>query len=188
VDRPIALRCADRADTAAAVAVWEAAIAGRSGRPVAAERRVGTVQALSHPDGFPVVAVEGGDDGEVIGMALGTQALADDGAGPPVPGHCHVAAVFVRPDRWGGGIGGRLVDAVLAEAAARGYRTAQLWTQADNERALRLYASRGFVRSGRSMTLDGELIVHLTVDRVADGRDPGPVERTGPGAAGRAEP
>jgi GNAT superfamily N-acetyltransferase len=179
-----AVRAGGPGDTAAALATWEAAQQARSGRPVTAEHRERTRRQLRRAGAFLVVADEGG---QVVGMAVGMPALADDGAGPPVPGHCHVSAVFVRPDRWGGGIGGRLVDAVLAEAAARGYRTAQLWTQAHNERALRLYASRGFVRSGRSMTLDGELIVHLTVDRLPGGRDPGPVEGMGPGVAGRAD-
>jgi ribosomal protein S18 acetylase RimI-like enzyme len=149
------------ADTAGALAAWATAIEARRGRPVWPEQHERTRGQLGKPDAFLVVA---DDAGRIVGMAVGMQALADDGAGPPVPGHCHVAAVFVEPDRWGAGIGGRLVDAVLAAAAARGYRTAQLWTQADNSRALRLYASRGFTRSGRSMTLDDELIVHLVIE------------------------
>jgi ribosomal protein S18 acetylase RimI-like enzyme len=185
VDHPITLRPGGPHDVPGALAAWAAAIEGRSGQPVAPERRERTRAALGHPDGFLTVAVE--PAGRIVGMALGTQALADDGAGPPVPGHCHVSAVFVRPEWWGRGLGGRLVDAVLAEALGRGYRTVQLWTQADNERALRLYASRGFVRSGRSQELDGELIVHLTADRIVPGRDPGSVAGTGPGVAGRAE-
>ena len=93
-------------------------------------------------------------------MALGVQGLADDGAGPPVQGFCHVSMVFVAPERWGQGIGGRLVDALLAEARARGYDRAQLWTQADNPGAQRLYGGRGFLRSGREKEDLGEWIFH----------------------------
>ena len=93
-------------------------------------------------------------------MALGTQGLADDGAGPPVEGLCHVSMVFVAPDYWGRGIGGRLVDALLPEARSRGYDRAQLWTQSDNMRARRLYEGRCFVPSGREKYEFGERIVH----------------------------
>jgi ribosomal protein S18 acetylase RimI-like enzyme len=162
-DRPPTVRPGGPADIDDALATWEAAMEAGRGHPVEPARRERSRGQLGRPDAFLVVA---DDAGRVVGMAVGMQALADDGAGPPVPGHCHVSAVFVEPGRWGAGIGGRLVDAVLATAAARGYRTAQLWTQADNERALRLYASRGFARTGRSMVTDGELIVHLAIDRL----------------------
>ncbi|HJQ29430.1 MAG TPA: GNAT family N-acetyltransferase, partial [Rubrobacter sp.] len=82
------------------------------------------------------------------------------GAGPPVRGLCHVSMVFVAPDHWGMGLGGRLLDALLAEARSRGYERAQLWTQADNVRARRLYEGRGFRPSGREKHEVGELIVH----------------------------
>jgi ribosomal protein S18 acetylase RimI-like enzyme len=94
-------------------------------------------------------------------MALGMHALADDGAGPPIPGRCHISAVFVNPAAWGQGIGGRVVDALLAEAEHRGYRAAQLWTQTGNERALRLYQGRGFRLTGRQMPIDDEVVLHL---------------------------
>jgi len=69
-------------------------------------------------------------------------------------------APFTTPDRWGGGIGGRLVDAILTEARTRGYDRAQLWTQTDNARARRLYEGRGFGASGREKEESGEPIVH----------------------------
>jgi GNAT superfamily N-acetyltransferase len=101
---------------------------------------------MHKPDAFLVIAE---DAGAVVGMALAMQGLADDGAGPPVPGLCFIGMVFVAPDRWGQGIGGRIVDSVLAEVWSRGYGRAQLWTHASNERAQRLYESRGFRRTGR---------------------------------------
>ena len=112
---------------------------------------------VSNPEAFLLIAEDAGD---VVGMALGVQALSDDGAGAPVRGLCHVSMVFVAPDYWGRGIGGRLVDALLPEARSRGYDRAQLWTQSDNARARRLYEGRGFVLSGREKDEFGERIVH----------------------------
>ncbi len=145
-------------DIERAVAVWRAASsARRGGQPVSAEREARVRSSLQKPDAFLLVA---DDEGEVVGMALGMQGLADDGTGPPVPGLCFVSMVFVAPDHWGKGLGGSIVDAVLSEARSRGYWRAQLWTHADNLRAQRLYEGRGFRRSGREMRDDrGESIV-----------------------------
>ena len=68
--------------------------------------------------------------------------------------------VFVAPDHWDMGIGGRLVDALLAEARSRGYDRAQLWTQADNARARPLDEGLGFRHSGRQKEEFGAMIVH----------------------------
>lgn len=123
---------------------------------------------LLHPDAFFSVATTGHD---VVGTALGSQALDGDGDGPPLPGLCHVSAVSVRPDRWGRGVGTRLVRHLMGEARARGYSAFQLWTHADNERAQRLYERLGFVRSGREKVDDfEERIVHYTLGGPAPGR------------------
>ncbi len=113
---------------------------------------------IENPTAFLLVAP--GTDG-IVGMAVGMQGLAYDGAGPPVDGLCHVGAIFVAPNRWGKGLRGRLVDALLAEARSRGYNRAQLWTNSQNARAHRLYERRGFRRTGREEQDDlGETIVH----------------------------
>ena len=97
----------------------------------------------------------------MVAVGVGMQGLADDGAGPPVPGLCHVAMVFVVPERWGRGIGGRIVDALIGAARDSGYDRAQLWTHDDNARARRLYERRDFRPSGRRKVDDsGETIVH----------------------------
>ena len=79
----------------------------------------------------------------VVGMALGTPATSCPG------GLCILQMVFVAPGHWGEGIGGRLVDAAVAEARSQGFRRAQLWTHAANSRARQLYEGHGFVDSGR---------------------------------------
>jgi|SRR5215203_4726548 len=147
------------ADVEPAVAVWLAANTARreglSPRPEAQARARGHV---GNPEAFLLVA---DDAGEIVGMALGEQALSDDGTGPPVEGLCHVSMVFVAPDRWGEGLGGRLVDDLLVEARSRGYERAQLWTQHDNARARLLYEGRGFRVSGREKEEFGETILHF---------------------------
>ena len=59
-----------------------------------------------------------------------------------------LVALYVDPDRWGRGVGGALVEVVLAETAARRYEAIELWTFEANERALRLYERHGFRRDG----------------------------------------
>lgn len=156
-----AIRAGHPSDIDAAVAVWKAAnTARRGGVNVPPEHESRVRRYLRKPDTF--LAVAAADTG-VVGMAVGMQALDDDGAGPPLPGLCHISAVFVHPGSWGRGVGAQLVRQVLAEGRARGYETFQLWTHADNARAQRLYEGLGFVRSGREKNDDfGERIVHYT--------------------------
>lgn len=150
----VVLRPGGPADVEPAVAVWRAANAARKdGCPVRREHEERVRGYLRQEDAILLVADA---DGELAGMALGLQGLADEGTGPPVPGLCHVSMVFVAPDFWGKGVGGRLVDAVLDAARSRGYDRVQLWTQNDNARGRRLYESRGFRRSGREKH-DGDL-------------------------------
>ncbi|MGH3148975.1 MAG: GNAT family N-acetyltransferase [Rubrobacter sp.] len=155
----VTLRSGGPQDFKAALAVFRAAetarLAGREASAVVEERVRSHVE---NPASFLTVAEV---ESEVVGMAVGMQGLSDDGTGPPIEGLCHVGAVFVSPEHWGAGIGGRLVDRVLEEARARGYERAQLWTHADNLRARRLYEHRGFTHTGRKKEVDhGETIVH----------------------------
>ena len=154
----VIIRRGGAADTEPALAVWTGANAARRGGRAPLPEQEGRARGqLGTPDAFLLVAEASGG---IVGMALGVQGRADDGAGPPLTGLCHVSMVFVAPDRWGEGIGGRLVDELLAEARARGYDRAQLWTQEDNHAARRLYEGRGFRPSGREKDEFGERILH----------------------------
>ncbi|MBA2691451.1 MAG: GNAT family N-acetyltransferase [Rubrobacter sp.] len=145
-------------DFEAAVAVWREADTVRRGGEPPPEHEERARGHVENPDSFLLVA---DDAGGIVGVACAMQGLADDGAGPPIEGLCHVGMVFVAPGRWGEGVGGMLVDATLDEARSRGYGKAQLWTHKGNSRARRLYERRGFGRSGREMKDDlGEWIVH----------------------------
>lgn len=154
----VVIRSGRPTDVDPAVAVWRAASeARREGLAVAAGREEQIRRALRKPGAFLLVAEDGGD---IVGMAVGMQGLADDGTGPSVPGLCFVSLVYVAPERWGEGIGGSIVDALAAAAGSRGYVKAQLWTHADNARARRLYEGSGFRRSGLERDDDrGERIV-----------------------------
>jgi len=87
-------------------------------------------------------------------MASAEPLRGEDGAGPVIPGGCFLGYLFVVPERWGEGIGGVILDAVLAEAKQRHGSRIHLWTHKHNERSHRLYRSRGFSPTGR--TADGE--------------------------------
>jgi GNAT superfamily N-acetyltransferase len=134
-----------------AFALWRRAeSARRKGPPpsVVVERVLGYARRSG---AFLQVADSGG---EVVGMALVTPASSRPAE------VAFVQMVFVAPERWGEGIGGRLVAAVLGEAKARGFERAQLWVQAEDERTRRLYEGRGFGRTGfRKAGDSGEPIV-----------------------------
>jgi ribosomal protein S18 acetylase RimI-like enzyme len=142
----------------AGVAVWRAANRARLGGPLAASQEV-RVRSYEDAEGFFFVVAE--DDGEVVGGVIGMQARADDGKGAPERGLCHISMVFVAPDRWRQGIGARLLEALMAEARARGYDRVQLWTDADNHPAQALFERARLRRTGREKVDDtGTPAVH----------------------------
>jgi [ribosomal protein S18]-alanine N-acetyltransferase len=79
------------------------------------------------------------DEGVVTGYG-GLLALAG--------GQADVVTLAVAADRWGEGIGGALLDGLLAEAARRGCTEIFLEVRVDNDRAQRLYRRRGFTDIG----------------------------------------
>lgn len=63
-------------------------------------------------------------------------------------GEADVQTVAVRTSHWGRGIGGRLLTALLEEAARRGCTEVYLEVRADNDRAQQLYRRFGFEAVG----------------------------------------
>lgn len=113
---------------------WWEELAGRPRRwYVVAAREVHRHLA---PPGVPdVPGVPGGDgDGEIVGYA-GLD-LGGDTA--------DVMTVAVSPQARGGGLGSRLVDALVAAAAGGGAAYLLLEVRADNLAARRLYERKGF--------------------------------------------
>jgi GNAT superfamily N-acetyltransferase len=66
--------------------------------------------------------------------------------------------LYLRPDRWGQGLGRDLHDAALDELCAQGFSAATLWVLEGNARATRFYERQGWRPDG-SMRSDcvGEL-------------------------------
>lgn len=102
----------------------------------------------------------GRESGEAVAMAHIQPFRAGGGAGHVIPGTSFLNLIYVLPDRWGKGIGGTMLDAVIDQAARRGCYRIYLWThEYQNERAQRLYRSRNFARTGRTADDDtGQLI------------------------------
>ena len=147
----------DAADVDAAVSVYERSnLARRQGvwpnRAAGVER----VRAqLRDPASWFLLANEGP---AWVGMASAEPLRGEDGAGPVIAGGCFVNLLFVVPERWGEGIGGVMLDAVLAEAKRRNCSRIRLWTDEENERSHRLYRSRGFSPTGRILESEGEWV------------------------------
>jgi GNAT superfamily N-acetyltransferase len=98
----------------------------------------------------------GRDGTEAVAMALVHPFCADGGSGDVVAGTWFLSLIYVLSERWGAGIGGRLLDTVIGEAKRRDGHHMYLWThEHQNERAHRLYRSRSFAPTGRTMQ-DGE--------------------------------
>lgn len=59
-----------------------------------------------------------------------------------------VTALYVDPDRWRGGVGRALMDAVAAELRDDGCDAAIVWCLEGNARGLAFYAALGFADDG----------------------------------------
>lgn len=111
----------------------------------------------------------------MVSAAAAMPGRADDGRSQHnVAGLAHISSVATRPDRWGEGLGAQVVRGILSAVRRRGFARVQLWTQASNHRALRLYERVGLQPSGRRKVDDfEEEIVHYVRDVPA----PDPVYR-----------
>jgi GNAT superfamily N-acetyltransferase len=149
------IRIGEAADVDAAVSVYErSSLVRHEGVWPNRVARVERVRGHLHdPASWFLLATEGP---AVVGMASAEALRGEDGAGQDIPGGCFLSYLFVVPERWGEGIGGVILDAVLAEAKRRHYSRMHLWTHEDNERSHRLYRSRGFSPTGRTIEDGGE--------------------------------
>ena len=87
---------------------------------------------------YLVALSQDGLDSDLVGYA----GLCDH------PDEAFVQTMAVAPVAQGQGLGARLLEALLAEAARRGHRTTSLEVRADNAPAQRLYDRYGFAKDG----------------------------------------
>ena len=143
------IRPGEATDVVAAVDVFERSnLARRQGDWPNRTPRLKRLRAhLADPASWFLVAEE---RSSLVAMASAAPLWGESGAGSVTPGGCFLGYLFVAPERWGEGIGGAVLDAVIAEAKRRHYSRIHLWTNEDNERSHRLYRSRGFSRTGQA--------------------------------------
>jgi ribosomal protein S18 acetylase RimI-like enzyme len=97
----------------------------------------GLGESAANEDHLFLVAVAGG---ELAGFAH---------AGPnPEDGTWYLFRIYVRPDRWGEGVGTALLDRLERELGDRGVSSYRLAVLADNEVGVSFYETRGFDRVG----------------------------------------
>lgn len=158
---PAELRRLTVDDTAELISLWQGANDARRER-IGLPGLLEAHPVLARPGAFGVGIFEP----NLVAAAVAMPALADDARSPHnVPGLAHISSVATSPARWGQGLGGRVVQAVLLQAIRRGYARAQLWTHGTNAGASRLYEREGFARTGRQRPDDrGEHIVHYLRD------------------------
>jgi GNAT superfamily N-acetyltransferase len=156
---PIDVRLGTLSDADDAASVYERSnLARRQGSWPSRAARVAHVTAslydtAGHDTSWFLI---GRDGTEAVAMALVHPFRADGGSGDAIAGTWFLTLIYVLPERWSTGIGGRLLDAVIDEANRRGGHHMYLWThEHQNERAHRLYRSRSFASTGRTMQ-DGE--------------------------------
>jgi 8-oxo-dGTP pyrophosphatase MutT (NUDIX family) len=103
------------------------------------------------------------DGSALVSMAVAMPARGDDGRSiHNVPGLAHISSVATHPQRWGEGLAGKALNAIMSHARRRGFARVQLFAHATNGPAMRLYAREGFVRSGRTRLDEyGEPHVHF---------------------------
>ncbi len=84
-----------------------------------------------------------------------------------VAGHAELVGMWVHPAWRCRGIGGLLVDAVIAWAAAGPFRALDLWLSVGNDPAEALYAHHGFVRTGATQPVreDAPTLLELEMTR-----------------------
>lgn len=97
------------------------------------------------------------DDGEVVGYASGSSAN-----GPADTATARLDTIYVDPERWGTGIGSRLLERVADRLRDRGFRRLLISVLAANHVGRAFYERHGFVVVNRTTTrLVGEVYGEL---------------------------
>lgn len=87
---------------------------------------------------------------EERGSVIGFSACELDGEGPSA---WRLVALYLDPERWGGGAGRALHDYTLDRLLARGANRVSLWVARENARARRFYERAGLAPDGATERL-----------------------------------
>lgn len=117
--------------------------------------RLDLVNELSEESDWGLVLEE---DGKLIGVCHGGP-YRDWSPEGVIPEVARVTGLAVTPELWGRGYGRALLMSALELVRNRGYESARLWVEINNSRAVRLFESFGFKRTGRLETDDRERVV-----------------------------
>lgn len=136
------IRVAGGEEAPALALLWAKAEAHRRGEPIPCDVDASAVEALRYRlDANGAVAVVAVDAGKVVAACFATQAIEND---QPVDARAHVSGISVMPDRWGEGLGRRVLARLEGALVDHGYQTAQLSVLETNGRARRLYDRSGW--------------------------------------------
>jgi phosphinothricin acetyltransferase len=140
---PTLLRPARDADNPQIAAIWNLEVTGGLTTTETRPRSPAAQRAwlARHDDDYPVVVAVDGDE------VLGFGALAPYRRSPAFH-HTVEDSVYVRTDQRGRGLGGLLLERLLAQACERGHHSVLARVTAVNTPSLRLHEGHGFARVG----------------------------------------
>jgi GNAT superfamily N-acetyltransferase len=127
--------------------VWEEAYAGLMPEAIFTERRAHRAARIdrwrTNIETGPIanLVAEADEPGRLLGFVSSGPARDDDPDLPPI----ELSALYVRADRYGTGLGYRLLEAAIGSAAA------YLWVLDGNKRATEFYERQGFRFDGATM-------------------------------------
>ena len=139
------IRPAREADNAQIAAIWNLEAIGTAATTDTEPRSADAQRAwlAAHTDDYPALVAAVDDD---VVAAFG--GLAPYRAKPSY-GRTVEDSVYVKGGWRGKGLGGLILDALIAHAQRRGHRSMIARVTAENEASLHLHEHHGFVRVGR---------------------------------------
>jgi L-amino acid N-acyltransferase len=137
------IRAATPRDNAAIAAIWNRAVRETTATSDTEPRGAAAQRAwlARHTDDYPAIVAVDGDEVVAFGALAPYR---------PKPSYAHTVenSVYVREGWRGKGLGGLVLDRLVALAQARGHRSVIARITASNEASLLLHERRGFVRVG----------------------------------------
>lgn len=117
--------------------------------------RLDIISEVSNESDWGLVIEEGGS---LIGVCHGGP-YRDWSTEGVNQGVAKVTGLAIDPELWDRGYGRELLTSALDLMRDRGFEQARLWVEINNARAIRLFESVGFKRTGRLETDDDEKVV-----------------------------